>query len=115
MILSFILSMPSNNAWNGNWTGEGTLYAKVVNFGKSAQSILKAKTILDKGYYTYNFGDGWRAGVSVAEVTAREAARIRRKTSGFCGYDWMIYAIRLYGTIVAPSDRKRALQETEND
>ncbi len=111
MLLSFTLSVPSNNAWNGKWTGGDVFYARVVNFGRSIKAITKAKEIGDKGYYTYSFGDGWRAGITVEEVTASEAARIRRKTSGFCGYEWMIDSIRMDGTIVAPTDRKQALQE----
>lgn len=108
MILVFTLSMPSNNSWNGKWTGDGVLYAKVVNFGKSKKATTKAQTILDKGYYSYSFGDGWRAGIDVKEVTGKESAQIRRKSKGFYGYDWMVDSIRLDGKIIAPSARRKA-------
>jgi len=111
MILAFKLSMPNNNALNGTWTGDNTFYARVVNFGRSKSAVAKATEIRDKGYFTYNFGDGWRAGITVTEVDAKEAARIRRKTAGFCGYEWMIDSIRQDMTIVAPSDRKRQSQK----
>ena len=101
MILSFELSMPNNNSWNGKWSGEGKLYAKVINFGKSQKSAIKAKGILDKGYFYYNFGDGWGAGVTVKEITSKDATQIRRKSAGFCGYDWMIDSIRENGKIIA--------------
>ena len=97
MILSFTLSMPGVNSWNGKWSGEGEFYAKTINFGKSQ----KAKEILGKGYYHYSFGDGWAAGVSVKQVDAKEAAKIRRISSGFCGYDWMVDSIIWNGKIKA--------------
>ena len=95
MILSFTLSMPNNNAWNGRWSGENNLYAKVINFGRSK----KALEILEKKYYHYNFGDGWAAGVSVEEVDSKQANKIRKASQGFCGYDWMVESIKLNGEI----------------
>jgi len=100
MILSFELSMPNNNAWNGKWSGEGRLYAKIVNFGKTKKAEKHAQEILDEGYFYYNFGDGWGAGVTVRKVDAREAAKIRKNTVGFSGYDWMVDTIKLYGKIM---------------
>jgi len=105
MILSFALSMPNVGSWNGKWTGEGTLYAKVINFGRSQKANDKAREILAQGYYRYDFGDGWSAGVSVKAVSPKEATSIRRKSKGFCNYDWMVDSIRLDGKIIAPSDR----------
>ena len=106
MILAFTLSMPNVASWNGKWSGEGMLYAKVINFGRSKKADEKAKAILDHGYYRYDFGDGWSAGINIKAVSPKEAASIRRKSKGFCAYDWMIDSIRLDGKIVAPSDRK---------
>jgi len=106
MILSFTLSMPNIGSWNGKWTGEGTLYARVINFGRSKKADAKANEILTKGYYHYNFGDGWSAGISVKAVSSKEAAMIRRKSKGFYGYDWMIDSIRHNGKIISPSEQK---------
>ena len=94
MLLCFKLSMPNIGSWNGKWTGERKFYAKVINFGRSKEADERAKAILAKGYYHYDFGDGWAAGISVSQVDAKEAARIRRKSSGFRGYDWMIESIK---------------------
>jgi len=99
MLLSFTLSMPNNNSWNGKWSGQGILYARVINVGRSKKAMKDAEEILRAGYYHYNFGDGWAAGVTVKEVDKKEAAMIRRKSHGFCGYDWMIDSIRNYGVI----------------
>ena len=94
MILSFELGMPNNNSWNGRWSGENDFYARVINFGRGKSAEDKAREIRDKGYFYYSFGDGWGASVSVKEVDAKEAAKIRRKSNGFCGYDWMITSIK---------------------
>ena len=98
MILSFELSMPGVSSWNGRWSGEGRNYVKVVNMGRTQKAEIKAREILAKGYYHYSFGDGWAAGVSVTQVDAREAARLRRKSDGFCGYEWMVKNIIRWGT-----------------
>lgn len=95
-LLSFTLSMPGVNSWNGRWTGEGQLYARVVNVGQPT-----AREIAAKKYFHYNFGDGWAAGVTVKEVDGKEARRIRKQSKGFCGYDWMIESIRSKGKIEA--------------
>lgn len=100
MILCFELSMPSVNSWNGKWTGESELHARIVNFGRSQKSNKSAKEILNKGYFRYDFGDGWAAGVSVREINTKESAKIRRKSAGFCGYDWMIDSIRKHNKII---------------
>ena len=99
MILSFFLSMPNIGSWDGRWTGENNLYAKVVNFGRSKKGEQEAKEILNNGRFYYNFGDGWVACVTVKQVDSKEANKIRKITRGFCGYDWMIKSIRENGKI----------------
>ena len=91
-VFAFTLSMPSNNAWNGKWTGDGDFYAKTRTVSEKAADSLK-------DYYSYDFGDGWRAAVEVKRVDSRTAAKIRKKSSGFCGYDWMIDSILQHGEI----------------
>ena len=93
MILCFTLSMPNVGSWNGRWSGEKNLYAKVVNLGRSKKANEKAEHILSNEYFHYNFGDGWSAGVTVVAVDAAHARKIRRKSKGFCGYDWMVQSI----------------------
>ena len=103
MLLCFTLSMPSNNAWNGKWTGEKNLYSRIVNIGNTKKRLEKGKRILEEGYFSYNFGDGWVARIDVKEVKAIEAAKIRKISCGFCGYDWMIESILDNLDILAPS------------
>ena len=97
MLIEFKLSMPNVGSWNGKWTGESNYHARVINItkkwgnGKKAQEL--AKQILDKSSFYYNFGDGWGMSVDVREVDSKEAAKIRKKSKGFCGYDWAIESI----------------------
>jgi len=103
MLMAFILTMPNVGSWNGKWTGESNLYARVFNFtnryGTSKAAKDKAHSILAEGNYHYNFGDGWSANVEVKAVSASEATKIRKESKGFCGYDWMIDSILQDGNI----------------
>ena len=96
-IVVFLLTMPNNNSWNGKWTGADRLYAVVKNLGTSKKSAGRAKVLV--GNYYYNFGDGWGANVECKIVDTKEAAKFRKNTKGFCGYDWMIESILLCGQI----------------
>ncbi len=86
--LCFELSMPNCASWNGRWSGEGNYYAVVKSFTKKNEEM--ANRILKEGYYYHRWDDGWGAGISVKEVDSQEAAKIKRKSKGFRGYDWMI-------------------------
>ncbi len=106
MLLAFSLSMPNIGSWNGKWSGDGHNYVVVKSFtGK--QKIEKAKEILKKGRYYYDFGDGWCACVSVQDVDSKTASKLRRKSDGFCGYDWMIKSIINTGVITPTVERQR--------
>lgn len=93
MILSFTLSMPNVGSWDGKWSGSDRLYVKVKSFTQSKTDTTRAQEILDEGYFHYDFGDGWSAGVTVGRVDSRERDRLRKKSAGFCGYEWMIDSI----------------------
>ena len=106
MMVLFKLTMPNIGSWNGKWTGSEKLYAKVVNLGRGKKATEKAKEIVDKGYYHYNFGDGWAAGIYTSAINAKEANKIRRKSAGFCGYDCMVDSIIENGKIIAQRPEK---------
>lgn len=96
MHFAFTLSMPNNNSWNGRWTGEDRVYARVKSF---SSRDLKEKLAKLVGYHSYSFGDGWRAAVSVKVVDADEKKKLLKKSAGFCGYDWMIDSLIDHGVI----------------
>lgn len=101
MILSFELTMPNRGSWNGEWSGDRYFYAKTVNLGRGKAAARKGRTILDRGYFHYSWPDGWGAGISVKEVSSREAAKIRKGSNGFCGYEWMMRSILAHNEIRA--------------
>lgn len=108
MNIAFELSMPSNNSWNGKWSGEGRRYVRVLNVGTSKKARSKWQALIDHGYFTYAFGDGWMAAVSVREVDGQTVRQLRKISAGFCGYDWMIDSIRFYGDIYGPNRKREA-------
>jgi hypothetical protein len=83
----FELSMPSNNAWNKKWSGESNTYT-------IAKKVTEKRAKMLGDYYSYAFGDGWVAGVTVRKAKQREKA-----TNKFCGYDWMVNEILWYNEI----------------
>lgn len=98
-IVVFELSMPNRGSWNGGWNGASNYYAIVKNIGASQKAAKRAQKLVEEGPYGYNFGDGWRAQINVREVGAAEARKLRAKTQGFCGYDWMVTSILAHGEI----------------
>lgn len=99
MAVVFKLSMPSNNSWNGKWSGEENLYAIV-----KPETTKKAKERNNKivgESFCYSFGDGWVAKVEVSLVDTKTATKIRKQSKGFCGYNWMIDSILQHGEIRA--------------
>ena len=107
MNLVFTLSMPNNSSWNGKWSGAGNYYAVVRSTGNAKRTIEKYTPIVGKAFY-YNFGDGWGASVSVREVDSKEARELKKKSAGFCGYDWMVDEIRYHGRILTLAEREKA-------
>lgn len=102
--LIFQLSMPGNNSWNGKWSGEGKCYADRRRVKDSTADKLSGK------YFSYNFGDGWRAGVDIKSVDAKTSRQIMKRSAGFCGYEWMIDSILADGAIYGPTQPKPELQ-----
>lgn len=99
MTLCFTLSMPGRASWNGRWSGENKLFAITRGVCKSDRA--RAFEMLAKRSYHYNWSDGWGARIDVSEVTARDAVKIRRKSQGFCGYEWMVDSLFKWGEIYA--------------
>lgn len=96
-MIAFYLSFPHVGSWDGKWSGEGKLYARVY------KNVEVPKERVGK-VFTYRWDDGWEAWVEVVQVDSKEANRIRKKSVGFCGYDWMIESIIRFGEIKKKSD-----------
>lgn len=104
MIVSFELTMPNRGSWNGRWSGEDKKFFVIKKFAK--RFVIKTehfKTLLEKGRdgWYYRWEDGWGASINAEVIDSKEAAKRRKISSGFCGYEWMIGSIILRGTIKA--------------
>ena len=115
MKLLFVLDMPNNNAWNGRWSGEGNFYGRIRSFRKTKAMEEKLAALVGKGYFYYNFGDGWGASVTLSWATAADVRRVHKESRGFCGYDWMIDSILEWGEILSTTqERERRLVKTSS-
>ena len=99
MILAFTLSMPGCPSWNGKWSGEGKRYVIVRRF--TSKEVENAISILDKQSFSYRWDDGWMARIDVHQIGSQQAAKLRKESDGFCGYDWMVETIVKYGKPLA--------------
>ena len=95
----FQLNMPNIGSWNGQWAGEKK------NYFRTRKASIKKQKDLDGKSFRYDFGDGWTASVLVEKIDAKEAARRRRNSAGFCNYDWMIDEILEHGRILTRQER----------
>lgn len=87
--VEFTLTMPVVASWNGHWSGEGRDYRIVRSV--DAETVARWGTL----YWHYSFGDGWAAGVSARVM---ESGERKKRSDGFCGYEWMVDNIIRWGT-----------------
>jgi len=104
-MLLFELTMPNVGSWNGKWTGEKNVYAVKSSLSKKQVTALLGDKEQESWYY--NFGDGWGVNISCRIVTSAEATRVMKRSSGFCGYEWMVTSIIKYGEILNPVQQSR--------
>ncbi len=83
--IAFILTFPNVGSWDGKFSGEGRLHARVYSFDNKT-----AEQLLSNGSYYHSFGDGWTASIEPKHVNYKEANWIKKHTKGFYGYEWMI-------------------------
>ncbi len=100
MMIVFELTMPNVGSWNGKWSGSGRIYCRIYPNSKIPKSVI------GKDFY-YTWPDGWSACVSVRKVNYREAEKMKKLSSGFYGYDWMIESILKHGAIKKDTDETR--------
>ncbi len=98
ILVAFKLTMPSCGSWNGKWSGNESLYARVRSFTAEQVKQLNIADKLDKDF-NYRWDDGWCANVEVNKINAKQAKDIRKNSKGFYGYDWMIKSIIENGDI----------------
>lgn len=106
-MIIFKLSFPTNSAWNGRFSGEDNLYAKTKDI-RNKEEIAR---LIAGSPYSYRWDDGWSASIEVYEIDGNEAAKIRRKSKGFMGYEWMIKAIMSYGKIMTETEIEEKIED----
>lgn len=109
MLISFELTMPNVGSWNGKWTGQPDKHFLVKNLRNNESDKIPLKDGMASFYY--NFGDGWGANVTAEVVDGIEAAKRRKASKGFCGYDWMVNEIIQFGRI---KDRQERIEKTKS-
>ena len=97
-MIVFELTMPHVSSWNGKWSGADKRYIRTMDERKVP------KECWDKDFY-YRWDDGWCACVSVKRTKAREAKKLKMRSSGFCGHDWMIRSIIKCGCILTDAEQ----------
>lgn len=95
-MIVFELTMPNRGSWNNKWSGESTRHIKV----KYDNAV--PKDLWNKDFF-YRWDDGWTACISVIKMSSKEARKLEKESSGFCGYDWMIDSIIKYHNIIKPT------------
>lgn len=96
-MIAFILDMPGKGSWNNQWSGEGKLYVKFKSDNQVPKEYIGQS-------FTYRWPDGWVASIKVEKVPSNEANKMKKKSAGFCGYDWMIDSIINHGSIITPEN-----------
>lgn len=87
--------MPGRASWNGRWSGQENHYAIVKSLNQKMMDRMEMKD--GKGYWSYRWSDGWCAVICARVIPKGERLK---KSSGFCGYDWMVESLCMYGTIM---------------
>ena len=102
--LMFKLSLYSPH---GKWNKEDRLYAVVRKFDLTKKGRALAERVLNSGgFYSYVWSDGWHATITVKKLDAKQAKDTKKKSVGFCGYDWMIDNIISHGSCYGEGDVK---------
>lgn len=93
---AFVLTMPSNNAWNGRWSGDGKNYEVTRELALDVADRILGEPGADPVSWSHDFGDGWRAQVTGRRI---DDCATLKQSEGFAGFDWMVDSIIEHGSI----------------
>ncbi len=108
-LLSFELTMQNKGSWNGKWSGDCKKYYIIKSvsdkfFKSQIEKLLNGKS--NESWY-YSWSDGWGANVELELIDSKEAAKRRKLSKGFAGYDWMVSSIISHGGIYNKEEIKK--------
>lgn len=84
--------MPNRGSWNNKWSDDGSRFIRTMHNKEVPKELWGNE-------YFYRWDDGWCACVSVNEMDYKSAKKLKKKSAGFCGYDWMIKSLIAYKKI----------------
>jgi hypothetical protein len=97
--VEFRLSMPNRGSWNGRWSGEGREYLIYKTLSEKTLIRLGIEMSAAGKSWHHCWNDGWTARIRARIMASNER---KRKSAGFCGYDWMVENILAYGDTEKP-------------
>lgn len=96
-MIVFELTMPNRGSWNNRWSLENEVHIKTM------PNNMVPKELVGNDFW-YNWEDGWAACIKVRKYDSRdkEYKSLKKRNTGFCGYDWMVSSILKHGEIRKP-------------
>lgn len=98
-MIVFELTMPNRGSWNGKWSGENDKHI-ITKSEYDFKDKASLQRILETENFWYRWDDGWTACITVLKMSSSEANKLKRKSCGFCGYDWMVTSIVKHEKII---------------
>ena len=96
----FELTMPSRGSWDGKWSGEEKNNIIYKNLTDKLAASIGLKEPGDTRSWMHRWSDGWAACVTARAMHVGEK---KKKSAGFCGYDWMVENILCYNQTTVKS------------
>jgi hypothetical protein len=91
--------MPGKASWNGRWSGEDKNYLAYRRLRVPTLERLGLELGATGKAWHHQWNDGWCARIHARILAENERPR---KSDGFCGYEWMVDNILVYGDTEKP-------------
>jgi len=107
MNLSFQLTFPKVNTWDGNFTGSDKNYIIAKSVSKIDYNRIMGQSSTKS--FSYDFGDGWIAKIEIKKIDKKQVKNIQKTSDGFMNYEWMADSIINFGEILNDEQRIQKL------
>lgn len=99
MNTAFVLTMPGKASWNGKWSGDSSPHILVKDIPAKVR-----KNLISRSPFQHRWDDGWVAQIDVVPMS--KVYSLIDKSTGFCGYNWMVESLIRFGSIYYARDWK---------